>query len=492
MAGLSHARSESDISVVIIGAGASGLCMAVELKRAGYDRITIIEKSNRVGGTWNDNRYPGAGCDVMSHLYCYSFEPNSEWSRRFPLQPEIQRYFEMCADKYDLYRHIRFGTEIASASFDDKRGEWTVRTTTGEQIIARVLVSGTGQLNRPHVPELSHLATFRGKAFHSARWGSDEDVVSKRLALIGSGASAIQIVPEIAKRATHLSVFQRTPSYVIKRNDRPYYDVEKWAFRHVPLVRKAYRAGIYSSLELRFFGLLQGSLLSKAARWMALRNLASEVSDIELRNKLTPDYPPGCKRILISDDFYRAMSEPHVDLVTSAIDRATPDGLVTRDGQRHVVDTIVFATGFETTTFLAPMSITGRAGLSLEEAWQNGAEAHKGVVVSGFPNLFLLYGPNTNLGHNSILFMVECQVRYAMGCIRELDKRRARFIEARRDAMDRFNVKLQADLSKTAWAAGCQSWYKTDSGKITNNWSGLTLDYWWRTRKPDLSELDIT
>lgn len=477
--------------VAIIGAGAAGLCMAIRLRMAGYDDFVLFEKSSGVGGTWHDNRYPGAGCDVHSHLYCFSFEKNPEWSRKFSLQPEIERYFQHCADQWQITPRVMFGTEIASAAFDEAKGQWHLVTTAGERYTAEILVSGTGQLNRPMIPQLPGVDAFRGEAFHSARWSEAAEIEGRHVAIVGAGASAIQIVPELAKRARKLTVFQRSPSYVIRRGDRPYRDWERWVFRNVPFALFLYRAAIYLSLEIRFLALRRDSLANELFRFMALSYLDT-VEDPELKKKLTPDYPPGCKRILISDDYYEAIARPNVEVVTSPIARVGEREIVSADGASHAAEVLVYATGFEATSFLAPIEIRGRGGRRLEDAWTSGAEAYWGVAVSGFPNLFLLYGPNTNLGHNSILFMIECAVHYAIRCIDELDRRGARFVDVRPEAMRAYNETLQRDLATTAWSAGCHNWYKTDAGKITNNWSSFTLRYWLGTREPRWSELELT
>jgi len=471
--------------VAILGAGVSGLCMGIQLKRAGIPSFAIFEKSHDVGGTWLDNSYPGAGCDVPSHLYSFSFEPNPEWSRAFSPQPEIQRYLRHCAEKYDLLPQIRFGTEIAGARFDEHAGVWRIRTSTGEEITAKALVSGLGQLNRPHVPDLPGLASFAGTRFHSARWNHQHDLAGERVAVIGNGASALQFIPEIAKTAAHVTVFQRSANWVIPRNDRKFSAADKARFRRHPLLLRALRAFIWSMLEIRFLAFLRESWFSRRMTRTAIEYLHAQVSDPALRAKLTPDYPIGCKRILISDDYYQALVRPNVEVVTEPIERVTQGAVATKDGVERPADTIVFGTGFETTRFLAPLAIEGLGGAELHEVWCDGATAHLGVTVAGFPNLFLLYGPNTNLGHNSIIFMIECQVGYAVQCIQELSKRRASWLEVRPDVMDRYNQRLQTALSKTAWTAGCSSWYKTASGKVVNNWSGFTTDYWRRTRHPN-------
>jgi len=310
--------------------------------------------------------------------------------------------------------------------------------------------------------------------------------------MVGNGASAAQFVPEIAPCVRQLTNLQRTPSYVIARKDRAYWAIEKWLFRYLPPWRRFYRGWIYWNLESRFTALVQKSVMGKVVTWLALRHLRKQVADPALRATLTPDYPVGCKRIVVSDDWYPALQRDNVSVVTAPIDRVVGDAVVTADGRSHPADAIIFATGFETTRFLAPTQIVGAGGAELTRAWREGAEAHRGVAVSGFPNLFLLYGPNTNLGHSSILFMIECQTRYILDCIDELARRRARWLDVKRDAMERSNAELQQALANTTWAAACHSWYKTDDGKITNNWSGSTVQYWWRMRKPNFDEFEFT
>lgn len=477
--------------IAILGAGAGGLCMAIQLQQAGYPDFTIFEKSECVGGTWHDNRYPGAACDVPSHLYSFSFETKPDWSRKFSPQPEIQAYFQHVAEKYRLLPRIRFGVEITSATFDEDRGLWRLRDHAGQEHEAEILISALGQLNRPQVPDFPGLESFEGARWHSARWNHDFDLAGQRVAVIGNAASALQFIPRIAPEVERLFVFQRSPNYVIPRRDRAYTEREKRAFAHVPGLERLYRAWIWLRLELNWFAFTPDTWLSRKIREWALQYLHAMVPDPALREALTPDYPVGCKRLLISDDYYQAMVRSNVELVTAPIDRVGPNGLTTTDGATRDVDAILFATGFDTTSFLAPLEIEGRGGVKLREAWKDGAEAHLGITVAGFPNLFLLYGPNTNLGHNSILFMIESQVHYIVQCLRELDRRSAAWIDVRRPAMLRSNAELQQALAKTSWSAGCGSWYKTASGKITNNWKGFTTEYWWRTRRPDFADFEL-
>jgi cation diffusion facilitator CzcD-associated flavoprotein CzcO len=480
--------SAKTFRIAILGAGMGGLCMAVQLRKAGITSFVILEKGGRVGGTWRDNVYPGSGCDVPSHLYSFSFEPKLDWSRKFALQPEILDYMEHVARKYGLMPHIRFDTEVAEARFDETEGLWHVRTVSGEEITANVVVAGTGQLNRPAYPKLPGIESFAGKTFHSARWDHDYDLTGKTVAVIGNGASAIQFVPEIAPKVKKLTIFQRSANWIVPKKDRPYTKTELALFRAFPWIVRLQRYMIYLTLERNYLAFVKGSWFGKLFEKACRTELEAHIADPELRRKLTPDYPAGCKRILLSNDWFPAMARPNVDVVTSHISHVTPDAIVTEDGRSHQADAIIYSTGFETTTFLAPMKITGRGGLDLNDVWRSGAEAHRGIAVAGFPNFFMLYGPNTNLGHNSIIFMIECQVNYILQCIQALRGRGLRYLDVRKEAEDAFNRALQQDMQKTVWAAGCSSWYKTADGKVTNNWSSYTLRYWWQTRRPDFSE----
>jgi cation diffusion facilitator CzcD-associated flavoprotein CzcO len=472
--------------VAIVGSGFGGLCMAIQLKRAGIDSFTILEKADRLGGTWRDNTYPGAACDSPAFAYCFSFEQKTDWSRKWSPQPEILGYMEHCARKYDVLPHIRFGAEVVDARFDADAGVWRVRTAVGETIEAEVLVSGVGQLNRPAAPALPGLARFRGVSFHSARWRHDVDLAGQDVAVIGNAASAIQFVPQIAPAVKHLSVFQRSANWMIARNDRAYGEREKRLFARFPLLARAHRWWLWFTYEQRFPVFRQNRPLSWLMTRIAERNMRECVPDAALQRALRPDYPIGAKRILISDDYYQALGRKNVEVVSGAIERVTEDGIVTRDGRSVPADVIIFATGFESTAFLVPMRIEGLEGRVLEEVWKDGAEAYLGVSVAGFPNFFMLYGPNTNLGHNSIIFMIECQVRYIMDCLRALAERDLAWLDVRADVMRRYNERLQAILARSVWAKVGKSWYKRADGRITNNWSGSTVEYWWRTRRADL------
>ena len=486
--GPAQPRPTRTVQIAILGTGMGGLCMAARLRRAGIDSFVMIEKAAEVGGTWRDNVYPGSGCDVPSHLYSFSFEPKVDWSRKFALQPEILDYMKQVARKYGLRPFIRFNTEVAEARFGEAEGLWHIRTVAGEEIKANVIVSGAGQLNRPAYPKIEGLESFAGKAFHSARWDHGVELEGKNVAVIGNGASAIQFVPEIAPRVKKLSIFQRSANWVVPKADRPYTPFEQKMFKRFPWLVKLHRYQIYLTLERNFLAFTRGSFFGKLFEKAAMKEIDAHIADPELRRKLIPDYPAGCKRILLSNDWFPTMARPNVDVVTSHIAKVTPDAVVTDDGVAHPADVIIYATGFETTTFLAPMKIVGRGGRDLNEVWARGAEAHRGVAVAGFPNFFMLYGPNTNLGHNSIIFMIECQVNYIMQLVQALRSPKVSFLDVRREAEEEFNRDLQQDMQKTVWAAGCSSWYKTADGKVTNNWSSFTARYWWQMRHPDFAE----
>jgi cation diffusion facilitator CzcD-associated flavoprotein CzcO len=474
--------------VAIIGSGFGGLGMAIRLKQAGFDAFTIFEKEARVGGTWRDNTYPGAACDSPSFLYCFSFEQKTDWSRKWAPQAEILQYIEHCVAKYDLLPHIRFRTEVASATFDAEAACWRIRTTGGETIEAEVLVSAVGQLNRPATPDLPGLASFRGVAFHSARWEHRHELAGRNVAVVGNAASAIQFVPQIARRVKRLTIFQRSANWMVPKNDREYSAREKRLFTRFPFLARLYRWWIWLTYEIRFPVFRQNPLMSRTFARLAERSMRETVADPTLQCALVPDYPIGGKRILISDDYYQTLARDNVEVVTSPIERVTEDGIRTRDGRTVPADVIVLATGFETTAFLVPMRIEGLGGRMLEQVWHAGAEAYLGMTVAGFPNFFVLYGPNTNLGHNSIIFMLECQIGYVIECLRVLRDRDLAWLDVRDDAMRAYNADLQRILERTVWARTAKSWYKRADGRITNNWSGTTAAYWWRTRRVELAD----
>lgn len=461
----------AEYKVVILGAGFAGLCMALQLKAAGEDSFLVLEKADRVGGTWRENIYPGAGCDIPSHLYSYSFEPNPDWPEVYSAQPDILAYIESVVEKHSLSRHIRLGAEVVGAAWDDGQSRWRIALADGSSVTAGAFVTAWGQLNRPKSPPIEGRETFAGPAFHSAEWDSSVDLADKRVAVIGNGASAIQFVPEIAKVAARLTLFQRSPNWIVPRMNRPYSEAEKATFRADPAAMRKVRSDIFQMAEDRLAAKRAGTLPIEEIP-IPLAHLHAQVSDPELRAKLTPDYEIGCKRVLISNDFYPALTRPNVALVTETIAEMTPQGVVDATGRLHDADVVIYATGFETKSFAGETAITGSGGLSLAQAWSHGPEAYLGITVAGFPNLFMLYGPNTNLGHNSIIYMIEAQVGYVLQALAQ-----GRPLSVKPDAMARYNDQIQAELAHTPWAGACTSWYKTPEGKILNNWPNTAKAY---------------
>ena len=471
---------------IVIGAGFGGICMGVALRRAGVEDFLILEKGSEPGGVWRDNTYPGAACDVPSHLYSFSFAPNPDWSHTFARQDEIHAYLHDCVRRFGLGGHLRFRTEVAGADYDEARALWEVSLANGERLLARLLVSATGLLSRPTLPRLPGIGSFRGPAFHSAQWDHACALSGKRVAVIGTGASATQFVPAIAARTARLTVFQRSPSYVIARGDRAYRPWHRALFRRLPLAMRLHRGLIYVKYEARALAFTRmKAILSLAVGRPFRRLLARDVPDPGLRARLTPDYPIGCKRILLSDDYLSVFSRPGVALVSQPIRRITPGGIETDDGAHHEADVLIYGTGFAATEFLAPMRIRGRGGRELNEAWRAGAEAYLGVAVPGFPNFFMLYGPNTNLGHNSIVYMLESQVEHVMRCRREMIAAGAASIEVEPAAHRRFNARLHARLAGAVWQ-GCSSWYLDRHGRNSANWPGFTFSYRALTRHASL------
>jgi cation diffusion facilitator CzcD-associated flavoprotein CzcO len=477
--------------VAILGAGLGGLGMAARLKAAGESSFVVLEKADRVGGTWRDNTYPGCACDVPSHLYWYSFDRPPDWSRVFPAQAEILRSIESFVERRRLAEHIRFETEVTAADWDEERDVWRIHTASGEEVAARILVAAGGQLSRPKPPEIEGRDRFRGTAFHSARWRHDVELQGRRVACIGSGASAVQIVPGVAPVVDRLSVFQRSASYVMPRKDRAYSGEERRAFAMDIEALRAAREAVYLEHESRHDLARLGSASAATLLSRARGHLDAQVADPALRQNLWPDYPLGCKRVLLSDDFYPAMTRPNVELVTERILAIEPTGVRTGDGRFREMDVIIYATGFESTSFLGPMEVTGRGGASLRRQWRDGASAYLGMVVPGFPNFFLLYGPNTNLVHNSIIAMLECQFGYVMQAVRLLDEEKRCTIDVRSGAMERYNRELQRRLIGSAWTAGCNNWYKTTEGLVTNNWPGSVEEYKGQTARIEIDDYDL-
>ena len=485
-----HSQTAKALRILIIGTGFGGLGMAIQLRQAGFEDFLLLEKAGDIGGTWRDNSYPGAACDVPSHLYSFSFEPKVDWSRKYAPQAEIHGYMQHCVDKYRLRPHIRLQAEVRSAAFDESAGLWRVSLSSGEELTAEVLISACGQLNQPAYPAIPGIEQFQGEAFHSARWRHDLDLAGKRVAVIGTGASAIQFVPQIQPRVAELKLFQRSAAYVLPKADRAYRPWELALLRRLPWLQRLDRSLQYLQHEVRGLAFISLPWLMKVFRSGFDRHLRRHIPDPALRARLQPDYPMGCKRILISNDYLPALAQANVQVIDTAIEAVTSTGIRTRDGQEHACDVLIYGTGFAATDFLAPMQIRGRDGVELNQAWREGAEAYKGISVSGFPNLFILYGPNTNLGHSSIIYMLESQFRYVLGCIQALQARGLRYLDVKAQVQQAYNRRIQADSHRTIWEQGCSSWYKTASGKSTNNWPGYTFTYRHLTRAPELADYD--
>lgn len=488
---ITNADAGSRPRIAIIGTGFSGLCAAIQLKQDGFDNLTLFERGDDVGGVWRENTYPGAACDVPWHLYSFSFEHRTDFSCPYPEQPEILEYQRFCARKYGIYPHIRFNTAVEAADFDDDKGVWQVSTDQGDTHTFDVLISGVGQLSRPAWPNIEGMETFTGHTFHSAEWDHDYDLAGKRVAVIGTGASAIQFIPRIAPEVGHLAVFQRSAPYLLPRFQREYGKLNRWLFRRFPHYRDIFRMGLRVLGDASAPAFHQQSRLSRLIHAWSRHHLRSQVRDPELRRKLTPDYPIGCKRVLFASDYYPALTRDNVDLITDPIQRITPNGIVTADGTEHTVDAIIYGTGFKATDFLAPMAIRGRGGRRLADRWSEGAEAYLGITVDDFPNLFLCYGPNTNLGGNSIIYMIECQVNYIRQCVRKLSEPDTQAMDVRPEVIRDYNNKLQDELADTVWSWGCSSWYHTADGRITNNWPGTNTRYHELTASVDLNNYRV-
>ncbi|GAB3465937.1 flavin-containing monooxygenase [Actinophytocola sediminis] len=472
---------------VVIGTGFSGLGMAIELKRAGRDDFVVLEKAADVGGTWRDNTYPGCACDIQSHMYSFSFAQNPDWSRSYSPQPEIWRYLRQVTDAYGLRRHIRFGVEMTGARWDEDEHRWHVSTDTGEEYVARFLVSGIGGLHLPRTPELPGLADFTGAVFHSARWDHGYSLAGKRVAVVGTGASAVQFIPRIAPEVERLTVFQRTPPWILPKADGVIPDWAKRIFRRVPGAQRLYRSLLYWMLEARAVGFNGPPALMRAAQRIALAHLRRAVKDPDLRRKLTPDYVMGCKRALIANDFYPALARPNVDVVTDGIAEVRDHSIVDDAGVEHEVDAIIFGTGFHVTDAFDYLNVSGTGGRDLSKQWRTeGIQTHLGITVAGYPNLFFLLGPNTALGHNSVVFMIESQIRYVAKAMALADRHGAEALDTRESAQARFQSDIQRQLVKGVWTqGGCRSWYLDSQGVNRTIWPGFTWRYWLRTREPD-------
>lgn len=459
-------NAKRPVRLGIIGAGPGGMCMAIQLKRAGFHDFAILEKSGGIGGTWNHNRYPGCACDIQSQLYSFSFEMKRDWSRPYAPQPEILAYLEMCAEKYDLLPHCRFNDGVHRATWNEETAQWTLALESGEEFVCDVVISAIGMFNELNYPEIEGLDTFAGTSFHSARWNEEHDLSGESVGVIGSAASAVQFVPEIAKQAGDVYLFQRTPNWVLPKEDDPYTEEQLEYFRSHPEVVQKIRDDIFTMIDSGgpgTFGAIRSDM--EAA---CLANI-DKVDDPDLRAKLVPDHPWACKRPLFSNDYYPAFNRPNLHLVTEGIECVKPHSIRTRDGEERAIDTLILATGFSATKFLSLIDVVGRDGITIEEAWSDGAQAYKGVMTAGFPNLFMLYGPNTN--GDSIITTIEYEVDHAVRHICRLAEEDLAWIDVRSEPMAQYNTKMQEDIAAVEpWQAGCSDYYRAPSGRVVTQW----------------------
>ena len=465
-----------DHDIIILGAGLGGIGMGCILRDRGQHDFRIIEKADSAGGTWRENVYPGAACDTESHLYCYSFALHLDVSRIYAQQPELLGYAQRLIDEHGLAPHIDYNQEIVAADWNDAGGYWSIALKSGRTITTRIFVAAWGQLNRPLIPPVTGREDFAGMQFHSACWPGGLDLTGKRVASVGNAASAVQYIPEVARQARHLTVFQRSPNWVLPRGDRRYSDEELALYTHDPDRFRQNKADLFAWRETTFLRMREGSAEAADLEHQARLHLDQQVPDAALHAKLLPDFPLGCKRVLRSDDYFPALMRENVDLVTSGIAQIVPEGIITTDGTLHAVDVIVWGTGFETQTFQGPVEVHGVDGCDLRAKWQDGAHAYKGMTVTGFPNFFMIYGPNTNLGHNSILSMFEAQFGYIAQAAADIVSNQCA-LDVTQSAMDSYDAALQSDLMGSAWAGNCTSWYKNAKGRVINNWSGPVQSY---------------
>lgn len=473
--------------VVIVGTGFSGLCVAIMLKQRGIEDFIILEQAASLGGTWRDNTYPGAKCDIPSALYSYSFEHNSKWQYKWSDQKQILQYQHDIAEKYDLLKHMVFNQALQQADYDEQQQNWLLTTVQGEQYQCQHFVTAVGQLHRPFTPDFEGVENFKGETFHSAQWNHDVSLKGKRVAVIGNAASAIQFVPEILPEVAQMTIFQRTPNWMMPKQDRPYTKFEQWLSKAVPPITKLYRFSIWCKGEVGVLPAIQQKPFSKWLLSTLSRGfLKKHIKDPELLKKLTPDYPVGAKRVLFSDDYYPALNNDKVYLDISGVQQITETGITRKDGVTEEFDVIIYATGFKTNPFLEAMQIKGESNILLSDHWQSGAFAYLGIATAGFPNMHMMFGPNTNLGHNSMLIMLEAQARYIADSIQQLDQKNAQSMRIKTEVEAQYNQELQQRIAKLAFTQIDKSWY-ISQGRVTNNWAGGTIEYPRRLKTVDWS-----
>jgi cation diffusion facilitator CzcD-associated flavoprotein CzcO len=483
MATLKSQATVPHYQVAIIGSGFSGLGMAIQLKKSGRNDFVLLEKADAIGGTWRDNHYPGAACDVPSNMYSFSFEQNPNWSRTYSEQPEILAYMQRCANKYNLMPHVRTNSELLDARWDNDQQQWQLTLADGSHLSAQFLVSGIGGLSRPALPKVVGLENFKGDMFHSAEWNHDIDLSGKRVAVIGTGASAIQFVPQIAPKVGKLVLFQRTPPWLVPKLDTAIDSRLQLMFRKLPASQRLVRNGVYWLSEAFGLGFVNPRLMAGIEK-LATHHLNNQVKDPELRAKLKPNYIIGCKRVLFSNNYYPALTRDNVEVVASGVREVRANSVIDSDGHEHEVDVIICGTGFDVQDPLGPLHVYDRNGDELRK--RGGLSAYLGITVSHLPNAFFLLGPNTALGHNSVVFMIEAQINYVVKCLDEMDKKGAKTIEVTADAANNFNDDIQQQLQKMVWSkGGCKSWYLNEKGENNTLWPGFTWKYWLKTRTPE-------
>jgi cation diffusion facilitator CzcD-associated flavoprotein CzcO len=483
-------RGTERVRIAIVGSGFAGLGMAIRLKQAGIEDFVVLDRADDVGGTWQANTYPGCQCDVPSHLYSFSFEPNPSWTRTYSRQPEIWAYLRGCVDRYDLRSHLRLGHELTGATWVEAQQRWLIETPRGN-VSASLVIDATGPLSHPAVPNIRGLRRFEGTLFHSARWDHDHDLTGERVAVIGTGASSVQLVPRIQKQVGKLHVFQRTAPWILPHTDRPTSRVERRLYRRVPLAQRLVRTAVYWSRESFVLGFAKRPKMARPAERLALMHLRHQVRDRALRRKLEPDFRLGCKRVLISNAWYPALTQRNVELVTDAISHVDGRRIVLADGSSREVDTIILGTGFHVTDPPTAHLVRGRDGRTLAEAAGTSPQAYLGSTMPGFPNVFKIIGPNTGLGHSSMVFMIESQLAYVMDAIRTMDSRGLAAVEVRPEAVARYNEEVQAMMPGTVWASGCASWYLDAQGNNTTLWPDFTFRFRKRTRRFDAENYEL-
>jgi cation diffusion facilitator CzcD-associated flavoprotein CzcO len=486
-----HDRADpTQVRVAIVGGGFAGLGMAIRLKQAGIEDFVVLERADEVGGTWQANTYPGCQCDVPSHLYSFSFQPNPSWTRTYSRQPEIWAYLRGCAERYGLRPHLRLGHELLGATWDEPSRRWLVETSRGS-FTAQLLIDATGPLSHPALPAIRGLRRFEGKIFHSARWDHEHDLTGERVAVIGTGASSIQFVPRIQPQVAELHLFQRTAPWILPHPDRPTSRFERQLYRRQPIVQRIVRTAVYWGRETFVIGFAKRPSMARPTERLARMHLRRQVRDPQLRRKLEPDFRLGCKRVLLSNEFYPALTQPNVELVTEPIASVEGREIVLADGTRREVDTIILGTGFHVTDPPTARLVRGRDGRTLAEAAGDSPQAYLGTAIARFPNVFKIIGPNTGLGHSSMVFMIESQLSYVMDAIRTMDERGIATVEVRPEAVRRFNDELEEMLRDTVWSSGCSSWYLDAAGRNTTLWPDFTFRFRRRTRRFDADSYEL-